>query len=235
MPYRRLPNTDTARLKALHTALEKGEQISPVDLAYPQKLYYSIRSFIPVYEAALQEYSQKKEVLSQHSKQTHELFRKARLFLSHFIQVTFFAIQRGELPGNTLEYFGLESIRTLPPLQNFEELIELGERILEGEKTRISQGKKPVTNPTAAVVKVRYEVFMESYHSYLVHQKSKALAQEKIQVLRKEADRLIAGLWDHIELAYEDLPDNMRRQKAADYGVTYVYRKNELRRLESLS
>jgi hypothetical protein len=234
MPYRRLPNTDTARLKALHTALEKGDKLSPVDLAYPQKLYYNIRSFIPTFEAALQEYSQKKEILSNHSKKTHELFRKARLFLIHFIQVTFFAIQRGELPENTLEYYGLDSTKALPPLQNFDELVKLGKQILEGEKTRIGLGKRPVSNPTAAVVNVRYEVFLESYHSYQVHKRSKVLAQEKIQMLRKEADRLIAGLWDHIELAFEDLPDNMRRQKASEYGITYVYRKNELRRLESL-
>ena len=29
MPYRRLPNTDAARLKALKIALEKGEEVPP--------------------------------------------------------------------------------------------------------------------------------------------------------------------------------------------------------------
>jgi hypothetical protein len=233
MPYRRLPNTDAARLKALHTALQKGEELSPVDLAYPQKHYYNIRSFIPSFEAALQDYAQKKDNLVRQSKQTHELFRKARLFLTHFIQVTFFAIQRGELPENTLEYFGLDSSRTMPSLQSFEELVTCGKKILEGEKERIQQGKRPISNPTAAVVKVRYEVFLESFHSYEVHKKTKTLAQEKVLSLRKEADRLIAGLWDYIEDFFEDLPDNMKREKAAGYGIIYVYRKNELRHLES--
>ncbi len=235
MPYRRLPNTDTARMKALHTALQKGEEISPVDLAYPQKTYYKLRSFIPKYEAVLQEYMQKKEAFSIQSKQTNELFRKARLFLSHFIQVTLFAIQRGELPENTWAYFGLDTHKTLPSLQRFEELIEFGKQILEGEKKRIQQGKRPISNPTAAVVKVRYEVFLDAYYSYQTHKKSKLVAQGKILSYRKEADRLIAGLWDDIEHSFSDLPDNMRREKASAYGITYVYRKNELHRLGSYS
>ena len=233
MPYRRLPNTDTARMKALRAALQKGENLSPVELAFSQKYYYRIRSFVPLYEAALMDYAQKKEAFSFQSKKTHEHFRKARLFLTHFIQVTFFAIQRGEIPENTLEYFGLDSHRTLPPLQTFEELIEYGKRILDGEKARIQEGKRAISNPTAAVVKVRYEVFLDSYHSYLIHKKNKSLAQEKILSLRKKADRLIAGVWDDIESFFGDLPDNLRRQKAAEYGIMYVYRKNELHRLGS--
>ncbi len=235
MPYRRLPNTDAARMKALHTALQKGNDLSPLELAFPQKSYYQLRSFIPNYEAALLDYTRKKEAFSRQSRETHEHFRKARLFLTHFIQVTFFAIQRGEIPESTLKYFGLDSHKTLPSLQSFEELVEYGKRILDGEKTRIQEGKRPVTNPTAAVVKVRYEVFLDSYHSYRIHKKNKSLAQEKILSLRKEADRLIAGLWDNIETFFGDLPDTMRRQKAADYGITYVYRKNELRRMGSFS
>lgn len=39
MPYRRLPNTDAARLKALRNALTKGEEIPPFKLAFPQSLY----------------------------------------------------------------------------------------------------------------------------------------------------------------------------------------------------
>jgi hypothetical protein len=235
MPYRRLPNTDAARLKALHTALLKGEELSPVNLAYSQKIYYKVRSFIPNFEGALHLYAEKKDALSQQSRVTHEAFRKARLFLTHFLQVTFFAIQRGELPERTLKYFGMDSTKSLPPLQNYEEVVEYGKQILEGEKKRISEGKQPVSNPTAAVVNVRYEVFLDAFHAYQIHKKNKDLAQEKIMTLRKEADRIIAELWDHIERSFEDLPDNMRRQKAAEYGITYVYRKNELRRLESLS
>ncbi len=234
MPYRRLPNTDAARMKALHTAFRKGEELSPKELAYPQKLYYELRSFIPRYEAALSEYSRQKEVYAQQSKTTQELFKKARLFFLHFLQVTLFAMQRGELPANTLGYFGLDK-EELPSFRSYEELQEKGKQILEGEQKRIREGKHAISNPTAAVVNVRYQYFLEAYHSYMIHKKNREISHRKVQNIRKEADRLIARLWDHIEDAFTDLPPAMRRERAAQYGISYVFRKNELRHLDSLS
>jgi len=37
MPYRRLPNTDAARVRALKTALDKGKEVPPHKLAYSAK------------------------------------------------------------------------------------------------------------------------------------------------------------------------------------------------------
>ncbi len=233
MPYRRLPNTDTARLKALHTAFRKGEELSPVDLAFSQKIYYEVRSFIPRYEAALNEYSRHKEIFSEQSRKTQDVFRKARLFFLHFLQVALFAIQRGELPENTMEYFGIKR-DDLPSFRTYDELVTVGATILDGEKRRISEGKQAILNPTAAVVRVRYEHFLEAYHSYTIQKRRRDMAHEKVLETRRQADRLIATLWDHIEEAFSDLPAPMKRDRAAQYGVAYVYRKNELRHLDSL-
>ena len=37
-----------------------------------------------------------------------------------------------------------------------------GKRIIEGEEFRIRKGASPITNPTIAVVKVRFENFLEA-------------------------------------------------------------------------
>ncbi|MCD6201286.1 MAG: hypothetical protein J7K46_05695 [Bacteroidales bacterium] len=234
MPYRRLPNTDTARLKALRIANRKGEEIFPLQLAFPQSVYYQVRSFLPRYEAALKLYAEKKHILSAQNRKLHVIFKKARMFLSHFIQVAFFAVQRGELSEKALKYFSLDNIKSLPVLQSYEDLEKWGKLILEGEEKRTSEGFSPLTNPTAAVVKVRYEQFMDAYHAYKIHRKTRNAAHEEILTIRKKADQLIAKLWDHIESSFKDLPDPMKRQKAAEYGVRYVYRTNETRRIDSL-
>ncbi len=233
MPYRRLPNTDAARLKALRIANRKGEETSPLDLAFPQPVYYQIRSFLPRYETALNIYSARKQQLSEQNRQLHMVYKKARMFLSHFIQVAFFAIQRGELSAKTLKYFNLEDVRSLPALQSYEDLEKWGRIILKGEEKRTAEGFSPLTNPTAAVVKVRYEQFMDAYHTYKIHRKTRNAARDDILRIRKEADRLIATLWDHIENSFKDLPDPMKRKKAAEYGISYVYRSNEPRHIDS--
>jgi hypothetical protein len=42
MPYRRLPNTDSARLRAMKIALEKGKELPPYKMAYSSKTVSSL-------------------------------------------------------------------------------------------------------------------------------------------------------------------------------------------------
>ena len=41
-------------------------------------------------------------------------------------------------------------------------------------------------------------------------------------------DGVIQQIWNEVEHSYADLPEEMRREKASEYGLTYVFRKNEL-------
>ena len=47
MPYRRLPNTDTARIRAMKTALEKGKELPPHKLAFSSKTIVNLQKFLP--------------------------------------------------------------------------------------------------------------------------------------------------------------------------------------------
>ena len=50
MPYRRLPNTDTARIKAMKIALEKGKEMPPHKLAFSSKTVIRLQKFLPQFE-----------------------------------------------------------------------------------------------------------------------------------------------------------------------------------------
>ena len=55
MPYRRLPNTDTARLKALKTAYIIAKELPPFKLAFSQSTFQKIQSFLPLFEKNVSE------------------------------------------------------------------------------------------------------------------------------------------------------------------------------------
>lgn len=55
MPYRRLPNTDTARLKALKAAYIKAKELPPFKLAFSQSTFQKIQTFLPVFEKSVSE------------------------------------------------------------------------------------------------------------------------------------------------------------------------------------
>jgi len=232
MPYRRLPNTDKARMRALKTAHEQGKEIPPFKLAFSQETLQRLSSFLPKYEKALSEYQNTHKIQTSNQKEYQNKLKKARLYISHFIQVVNMSISRGEMPAKTRTYYGMkEDEKRLPSLNTEQDLKEWGYHIIEGEEQRKKSGHPPVTNPTIAVVKVNYDNFIDAYQFQKQLQENHQRAADKIHELRKEADQIIASIWDEVERTYSDLSDQQRRSKAKEYGVVYFYRKNELGKL----
>jgi hypothetical protein len=232
MPYRRLPNTDAARIRALKTALEKGKEVPPHKLAYSAKTIIRLQKFLPLFEHSIQLQRQSITLQSKKSKEYNESLRKARIYLTHFIRVMNMAIFRGDLPEETRAYYGLATNESVLPTLNTEnELISWGKRIIEGEEFRIRKGGSPITNPTIAVVKVRFQNFLEedNYHKTLL--KKTVDYTERTGDMRKEADEIILEIWNEAEATHSSLPEEIRKKECEDYGIVYFYRKSELEKI----
>lgn len=228
MPYRRLPNTDSARLRAMQKALAKSENVLPMDLPYSAATLQELRNFLPEFNQAIMMQRDVFERQTSKNKQHQESFRKARLYISHFIQVLNFAIARGEMKPETRKYFDLPSDETkLPQLNTERDVIEWGQKLIDGEQKRLSEGLSPVTNPTIARVKVHYEDFVRLNISQKGLQDSNSKALAKISDLRGKADSIILNLWNEIEDYFGNNTPAAKREKAAEYGVSYVFRKHE--------
>ena len=133
MPYRRLPNTDSARLRALKVAYKMGFGTHPNDLAFSQKTYTRLGLFINTFEQACVEYQQAYQQQSNSSEEYKALSRKARLYVSHFLQVLNMAILRGELSPSMRTYFGMdEDTSKLPSLSSDKDLIKWGKCKING-------------------------------------------------------------------------------------------------------
>jgi len=233
MPYRRLPNTDAARLKALKTAFGKGKEVPPFQLAFSQSTYQKASLFLPTYEQAILQYNLSYKSQTNKSKEYQAQLKKARMYISHFIQVVNMAIARGELKEDIRTIFGIEKgEKKVPSLVSEQEVITWGQNIIEGENKRRFSGGSPITNPTIAVVKVRYENFIEAYNHQKTLQKNTQRTLSELNEKRSIADEIILEIWNEVEEHYKDLPENERRENAQKYGLVYVYRKNELNKLD---
>lgn len=235
MPYRRLPNTDNARMKALSAAVKKGKELPPFKLAYSQNAYGKANLFTNNFVKAVANYKAAYSKQVEKSKEYQSLAKKARLYLSHFIQVLNLTISRGELPDKVREIYGMDIDECkLPNLSSDKDLLGWGKKIIKGETQRISKGQQPITNPTIAVVKVRHENFAEAYSHQRILQQNAQRSQAELETLRKKADEIILQIWNEVEETFKSLPDHERREHAQEYGLVYVYRKNEIRSLQML-
>jgi len=228
MPYRRLPNTDQARLRALKAALEQGVLNYPYDIAYPQQLYHDIQSVLPQFEQAVSQYNFSKERQVKYGKLLSDQFKDARIYVSHFIQVLNFCIIRREIKPEVREDFGLDiDDKALPDLGTEQQLIYWGEKVIKGEESRIMKGGSRIYNPSIAMVKIKFEKFMDCYHNHKNLQSTTQKMHEKVLAMRDRIDSLILRIWNGIEENYSELSSDKKRIACSDYGVIYMYRKDE--------
>lgn len=235
MPYRRLPNTDNARLKALRTALNQGKEIPPFKLAFKQGTLTSIQALLPAYENSLSEHKNSYNLQVQKSKDYHKMMKKAKMYISHFIQIINMSIQRGEMQASVRKDFGLSEFeKKLPDLSSEEDIFYWGNKLMEAEQKRRMKGLSPITNPTIAVVKIHIDNFDDACKNQENLKKRGERAQESLSRVRNEADALIQKLWNEVEDTFKDLPEDLKRKKASEYGIVYVFRKNEIKEISLL-
>lgn len=229
MPYRRLLNTDQARIRALKAVVVKADIYNVYDLAVSLKTLTDARNFLMKFEAAQSYYSECFDRQSKAGRKHQANVKTARLYLSHFIQVLNLAVIRSEVRLSHKEYYGLDTkSNNVPDLTTEAALAEWGRKIIEGENKRISQGGIPIYNPGIAKVKVHYDIFMESYEKQKNFQILTARSLEALSSMRPEADGLILDIWNQVEEKFgEVVPHEKRLDLCRDYGIVYYYRSGE--------
>ena len=205
MPYRRLPNTDQARVRALKAAVEKGDVYNVRDLAISLKTLFDARNFLLKFEAAQIYYTQCYDNQSRASRKHQANVRMARLYISHFIQVLNLAVLRDEIKPVHKELYGLPEANVVPDLLSEASLVEWGRKIIDGEQRR-QKGYQSATNRSL----------------------------DELASMRDRADELILDIWNQVEAKFQGInPNETRLEKCRDYGLVYYYRSNEKVKEES--
>lgn len=228
MPYRRLPNTDAARLRAMTIAKQCYDRADGYGLPFNVHVINEINVFIPLFEHAIKEYKNAFEGQVAKNQKYQGIVHQARMYVSHFIQVLNLACLRGEIqPEKKLMYKLLPDNYAVPDLSTEMLLLEWGKNVIDGEAERTRSGGAPIYNPTIGKVKVYYEIFKEAYQTKKVSQKNTDRYLDNIQSLRDRADAIILDLWNQIEAKFADLGTEAMQEEAKKYGIVYYLRRKE--------
>lgn len=233
MPYRRLPTTDKARIRALNAALGKVIK-SGYNPAFSNHSIEELQNVKNNFENHLTQYELDVRLQSENIRDFKQVMDTARMYVSHFIQVLLFASERGELNGGLKFYGELSSLKgRLPSLNTEAEVLDWGNRMIKGEQERMQNGGSAIYNPSIALVKFKVEELYDATVFQQTLKRNTLRSFEKMQDLRKSTNEFISKLWNEIEEGIEADSSKVRRQIAQEYGVVYVFRRNEKKKLSS--
>ena len=228
MPYRRLPKTDAARLRALKTLLDNNEIYTVRNRFIDWK---TLNRAQPAYDKLLTASEQYKVIYAAQLRgagKGDKLQHNATMYVSHFLQVLLMAVERGEIKKANLKLYGLDETSTaLPNIKTIAGLIKWGKLVVEGEKARIKKGGRPIYNPTVGMVSTHLDIFIENNEQQKRLQDRTAKALEALKAVRPEVDSVLLELWNQIEDKFKNEPPEVRFAECRKYGIVYYYRRKE--------
>lgn len=228
MPYRRLPKTDAARLRALKTLLDNNEIYVVRNRFLDWK---TLNRAQPAYDRLLtanEQFRVSSQAQTRHTAKLEKLQRNATIYVSHFVQVLLMSVERGETKRQLLPLYGLEEdATTVPNIKTLDRLVEWGEKIVEGEKERIKKGGRPIYNPSIGMVSTHLDIFREAYEQQRRLQQRTQKVVDDLQSIRPEVDEILLDLWNQIEKHFENEPPEVRFAECRKFGVVYYYRRHE--------
>ena len=204
MPYRRLPKTDAARLKALKTLLDNNE-IYTVRNRFID--WQTLNKAQPAYDRLLTACEQYRLTMAAQIRNRNKMERSmqlAQVYLSHFIRVLLMSVERGEIKKQNLALYGLSVEEPgVPNMVSIKALTEWGRKIVEGETARLKKGGRPIYNPSIGMVNTHYDIFLTASNQQQELQNKTKRAAADVDRLRPEVDEILLDLWNQIEKHFE--------------------------------
>jgi hypothetical protein len=228
MPYRRLPKTDQARLRALRRIAKIADNQDYSNQIVSYKTFHEAKTYLNLFEKHLSQYQQTLENQIVANKKYQQIVHNARLYISHFIQVFNLSVIRGDIKKDHKIFYHLDpNIHIVPDLSTETLILEWGKYIIDGENERVRNGGLPIYNPAIAKVKVHYEIFKEYKANQKLHQQATNRCWEDLVNFREKGDSIILDIWNQVEEKFKDEPPFTRYNKCLNYGLVYYYRKGE--------
>jgi hypothetical protein len=228
MPYRRLPKTDSARVRTLKIVIDMESQYSFHNIPLSYNLLNKAKTQLSLFEHHQNMYLDTYKKWQNNNVGFRTALNNIRLYVSHFIQVYNMAVARGELKKNGKNYYNLPLDTTaLPDLSNEENVLRWGQYLIEGERQRVVAGGAPMSNPTISSLSVNYEIFKEMRAEQQFLQIAIQHKRTNFNAERNKTDSLIKEIWDEIEDNFSQLPPDEKIAECTKCGVIYYYRNSE--------
>ena len=220
---RQLPNSNPKRRTALKAAKTKRDN-SPIATDVLRASTIARLDIVAVKYNNAQKKIDDSLVLSTKANAAKDLSKAdLHLFAGSYIIVLNQAIRRNEIPKEDRAYYELDiNSDVLPYMDSEEALKQVGENIIDGDAKRVLAGGVPMTNPTAAQVKTKYDKFVADL--IVASERTDELDQnrEDLEKHNPDADEVILSVWDEVESYYNKEPIESKRANAREWGVVYV-------------
>jgi len=220
---RRLPKSNISRELAIRQAHHKMTIVLPPAMALTPNTQTRLAAMETDYPLALNAVAVAQAALSGNTAPKDLAVNRTRTFVSHFIQVFNFGVARGKYPAAHRAFYMLDvSSAALPDLASELDVQLWANRLVEGDASRITAGGLPMANPDAAEVETEREATLLLFANQSTLADALDTAQEALETLNTEADKLIKRVWDEVETFYgEEAPESMR-ENARQWGVVYI-------------
>lgn len=223
MPTRRLPQTNVTRLKALSNAKERMDVTPAPQMPLTADTQAKITAQQPAYQEKFKNETTTLQAQASLTAEVSVARNLASVFIRHFIEALFNAIRRGTFANNAKAYYHLDiSSDVLPSVSSDENINLWANNLADGETQRIADGGAPITFPSIAEVNAATSNFLALSLQQSLAKTTHDEAQEALNALNQEADKLILKTWNEIETAYNEGDIPSMRRKAREWGVVYV-------------
>ena len=217
-------NTDDERCKILKSCsklLSSDIELSSTfdeDMKFKIEKYLDIFDKIKAYDGYLDEERKKQE------KEFLSLFEKASVFVRHYFITMHMAIERGELPLNTTDYYDFKYPFGVPEFKTDVQLIKTAQKLFTDDLRRTADGGKYFTNPGIGAVKVWVEKFIEAVERKNNKYHVKRGEVENIDKIRKQTDELLHEIFDILtnELGAEPKLEDLKFLSDCGFEFTII-------------
>jgi len=224
MPRRRLPRTNDERNAALTRAKErKDDTVDPTLIPYTSATITKLDLAQPQYVLKLGKVA---AALSQQADSTAKV-TEWRTLASYFVADMLEAMQRAVrrktfVPSDRAYYQLPVGEAQTPRLRTDAEVLEWGQKTLQGEADRVAAGGAPITFPSAAEVQTAFNDFKQGNLQQAALKTVYDTAQQVVQEANPDVDKLILKLWNETETFFDEGDKASMRRKAREWGVVYV-------------
>jgi hypothetical protein len=223
MPTRRLPTTDEGRLRALNSGKTKNDSIPLPQQFLTANTKTRLNTMQPQFQTAMQNRGNALAAQGGATTLVNSAFAEGRNYISHFIQVFNFGVARNKYPAAHRAYYQLDMNNDkLPALRSEQDITTWGLRISQGDAARIAAGGVAMANPDVAEVDAAILNFNTVNGSQSTLKDAYDTAQEVVEGLREEADKVIKKVWDEVETFYNEETPASKRRNAREWGVVYM-------------
>lgn len=224
------PQNDNARSqllrKCIHATTQQEVRL-PVEVLVPEELIAKGNELLPLFNERLSDVN---ALLSHRSKEVaekQEALSRLNTWLRDFWEVLRRRTSRLDHPAQVLSFYQLPLSGVTPQLSKEKDMLEVAQRVVDGDKAANQAGYPPMVNPSVEELKTVLDAAWKEVGDVPMADQAYDRAQENIANIRSQVDDLIRDLYDHLNFNLRKKEAAGRRRILQNYGFTFRYLKGE--------